>query len=72
VISISQLFPDQIRSYSLGTRVGRTSVSYVIQLIHSERGCHPATVRGGGRRAWVFNHRLRINAEAVLMLSTLL
>jgi hypothetical protein len=41
------------------------------RLNHSERGCHPAIVRCGGRRASPFNHLLRINAQAVLMLSTL-
>jgi hypothetical protein len=38
---------------------------------YSEPGCRLATVCVG-RRVAAFNHQLRINAEAVLMLSTLL
>jgi hypothetical protein len=49
----------------------RSPATYVIRLNHSERGCRPATVRVG-RRVPAFNHQLRNNAEAVLMLSTLL
>jgi hypothetical protein len=42
-----------------------------IRLNYSERGCRLATVCVG-RRVAAFNHQLRSNAEAVLMLSTLL
>ena len=49
----------------------RSPVTYVVRLNHSERRGHPATVRVG-RRVAAFNHQLRNNAAAVLMLSALL
>jgi hypothetical protein len=49
----------------------RSPATYDIRLNHSERGCHPATVRVG-RRVAAFNHQLRNNAAAVLMLNAFL